>query len=238
MAGRKKRADVVLGYDVVRTVARGGERPAPAPAASPPSERPPRAAPRQAAHIGRTSLPSRHEVACYHCGYEFHVLGRQQMAVCSRCHEKLDVADHAIEAPFDGVLTTAGSVDVKQGAVIRGGELTASCIRLAGRMEGGALHAMRELRIAKTATFLEERAGYRDLVLEAGTRLRFRRALRCRDLTVRGRLSAQVESGGLVRVEAGGMIRGSVRAPRLAVEDGGGLKARLAVGAPAKGPAA
>ena len=63
----------------------------------------------------------------------------------------------------------------------------------------------------------------------AGAEVVFKRKVNYRDVEVLGLLKANVQATGLVRVRAGGLLRGRVRGPRLAVEEGGGLVAHLKI---------
>ena len=85
------------------------------------------------------------------------------------------------------------------------------------------------LELGPGARFNLKNARFKDIRIRPEARISIRRKLVCRNLYVEGELRATVQSEGMVRVRCGGFLKGSVATEHLAVESGGGLKARLKV---------
>lgn len=229
MAGTRK-TSVVDGYTVVRMVrhAKGGE-PEAAPAAPPPKREAPPPGEERKAHIGHTVLPTKHTIRCYECAYEFTLTARSPKTYCPKCRTILEWKDVLIQAEWTEPVKTAGTIRVGPQGVVKAGALIATDIILEGRVEEGTLEAFRWLEIGPGAAYEPDRMKAASLRVAAGTELKLKGKPVFRDVEVLGRLEARLETTGLVTVRAGGLLAGEVAGPRLAVEEGGGLRARLRI---------
>lgn len=235
-----RKAKVVDGYAAVQAVARATQRERPRNLVAPkqPSERAPTApGPHSdvpACRIGRTVVPPKHEVVCYECDYAFRLAGRARTTFCPRCRTVLDLIDYTIEDECSHTLKTAGTIRLARQGVLKAGLLRARDVILEGRVEGGRVQAVGRLEILPGATFPDEAVSARDLVVAPGARVELRAPARFRDVEIGGELRAELVAEGLVRIRAGGVLRGVVRGARLAVEEGGGLEAQLRIEPPSQ----
>lgn len=182
-----------------------------------------------ASRIRQTAVPVKHELLCYECGYAFVIRGVIHNTICPKCHRKLLMDDVSIDSEWTGNVKTVGNVEVRKNGVIKSGSITARDIVLEGNAEQAVLYVGRRLELCRGALFDLEKTTFKDLKVSSGASITIRRKLTCRDLDVEGELKASVHSDGVVCIRTGGLLRGSVKAPRLVVEEGGGLKARLKV---------
>lgn len=236
MAGKRK-ANVVDGFMVVKSLGQGHPPAHPSSPPPPPPPPPKKEKPKAASGAGRVALPSRHEIACYDCGWESFVLGQQRFAVCPKCRKKIDIVHYTIDNEFNGVIRTAGVVRITANAVISGGEIHASHIVLAGRVEEGLLNALRGLEIEAGGACPESKMRFGELRVGPGARIVFAEPVACRGLEVAGEIEGALSVAGLAAVRATGCLRGTLDCARLVVEDGAGLVARVSV-QPARAPAA
>lgn len=230
-----RKAKVVDGFTVVQMVRHhaGADVPAPpAPVKPPKRERPPEGEPRQT-HIGHTIKPTRYPIRCYDCGYEFQLTVRAQSTYCPKCRIMLDLVNYTIDGEWNDTLKTAGAIRITANGVVKSGKIMANDITLEGRLEGGTLEACRLLEVGPGSVFTEDAVSARDLRVGAGAQVVFKRKATFRDVEVLGFLKANLHASGLVSVRSGGFLRGRVRGPRLAVEEGGGLVADLKIESPA-----
>jgi hypothetical protein len=51
-------------------------------------------------HIGKTTMPTRHEVVCYECGFFFQMTGRPKSTFCPKCKANLTFSDLSIETAW------------------------------------------------------------------------------------------------------------------------------------------
>jgi cytoskeletal protein CcmA (bactofilin family) len=67
------------------------------------------------------------------------------------------------------------------------------------------------------------------LRIAPGAQFKFKHDARYRNVEILGALTAKLDATGVITVKAGGLLEGDIRAQRLVVEEGGGLKATLHV---------
>ncbi len=231
------RANMIDGFASVQAVRRAkprGEDPKYAPSRSrlPGSGKkaPAKKSGAPAPHVGRTALPPRFDILCYACGYRFVLTGRMGDSVlCSKCREALLTKDYTLDRPWSEPVKTVGTVVVAPGAVLSAVKIVARRVRVAADT-GQAEIECQDLEMDKGGTLDLGRATFRDLFVGEKARCSFSRVVACRKIEVRGRLTAKVRAEESVSIRVGGMVRGEIVTPRLAVEDGAGLSARLAIG--------
>jgi cytoskeletal protein CcmA (bactofilin family) len=179
------------------------------------------------ASIGRTALPSRHELVCYSCGYAFVVTGKLSKVFCSKCREELETGDHTIEGEWKKNIRTVGRVHVKSGAVVRDATIIATDIIVGGDCAQATLKPTRRVELDTGALLPPGLLDEHCVLVRAGARLSLDTPLRCSDLDIHGELQASAAPTGMVTIHAGGMFRGDLKAAHLTVHDGGGLSAKL-----------
>lgn len=241
-----KEPNVIDGFSSVRAVQRAGEagharpfktRPSPerlpgAGKGSGPKKdglRPP------ASRIGHTAIPKKNDLACYECGYAFVVQGIIHYPICPKCHCTLTMDNLSIGEPWTGDLRTIGDVEIKPDGV-GVGSIVARDIAIEGDAQRCELRATRRLELGRGARFNPDAAHYQDLLIRPGAKIEIRPPVLCRNLSVEGDLRATVFASGTISVKPGGLLRGEVNTAHLTVEDGGGLRATLAVHADAGPP--
>ena len=185
-----------------------------------------------ASRINHTALPTKHEIMCYECGYEFQLTGRTPTTHCPKCRKMLEIKDHIINGEWSETVKTAGKVDILSDAVIRSGKIMATDIRLSGRVEGGQLQAYRWLELNAGAVFDEKAIEPRNLRIGPGANVVLKRGLSLRDLEVHGVLKADVTAEGSVMIKTSGCLKGSLSSAHLTVEEGGGIKGRVRIEPP------
>jgi len=226
----------VSGYDVVRAAKRARELqgsappPPPRPPLAPPAQPPDQPEPEKSkARIGKTALPNKYEYTCYQCGYEFTVAGRVHTLYCAKCRTILNQANYTIDKRHDVSIVTAGSVTITPEGIWAGGTLTAREVVLEGKLEAGSIKATARLEIGPNADADWSKLEARDLALREGTTVTWEVPRVFRHVELAGQLEGALECTGSVTIRASGCLRGKVKAPRMKVEDGGGLLADVIV---------
>lgn len=237
--GSIEKAAVIDGFSSIQAIRRSGQE-SPEARTRPSSSRLPAhdadgatqsSEQRAKARIGHTALPTRHEIVCYECGYEHTITGRIHNPFCPKCHEELETGDVVVDTETDRCIKTVGTVEVKQGAALRHANVIASRLVLAGEIESSVVNIGGRLDIRKGARLDLQEIKYRDLFVAGDAKFSYRKKITCRDLTVEGELRAKVHTTGVARIRAGGLLRGEIHGEHLIVDDGGGLKAKVFVGA-------
>jgi cytoskeletal protein CcmA (bactofilin family) len=182
------------------------------------------------ARIGHTVMPAKYEIWCYECEYTFTMQGRIQDTYCPKCRKPLKVADYTIDKEWKKNIKTIGVLTINQGGVVRDATLIAREIILAGDIEGATVRACRRLELRAGAKFDIKAIELQDLHVASEARISIRRRVVCRNVQVDGTLRAKAYLDGCLTVAEGGSFRGEYHGPRLRVEDGGSLKARIFLG--------
>ena len=181
------------------------------------------------ARIGHTAIPVRRELLCYECGYGFVAHGKIHQPICPKCHRNLCMDDMTIAREWQGTVRTLGNVHIRKDGTITGGHITARDILIEGDASAGTLVAGHELQLGPGATFDISTITFSNLVVKPGARISLKRKLVAENVDVEGEVRLNLEATGLVKVHAGGFLKGTVKARHLIVEDGGGLKAKLKI---------
>lgn len=231
--GALRKSTEVDGLSVVRALRHaqeaGHDRPPPsAPAEpAPPSKPPPGEG--KAARIGRTVMPTRHEIVCYECGYAFQSTGHVHNLRCSKCKKLLDQADYTIDTECREPVRTTGNIRLAASGVLLAGALVGRDVVLAGRIEGGTVKANRRLELEAGAVFDPDVLTAPDLKIGCGLILKLKGTKMFRHVEVCGELDAELAASGVVTVRAGGHLKGLLLGHHLVVEEGGGLTARVEI---------
>lgn len=225
---RNRKSDVVDGFNVYKAAQRAAhEKKAPAEKAVPaPAE--PEAQKKIGSHIGRTVLPSKHDVTCYECGYDFQLTGAVKSTYCSKCRAQIAVENFTIKDEWTEDIKTAGTVTIKPDGDVVSGTIKANHIIVEGQASGGVLQAFRWLELRSSTSFDPERMTSAHLLIGPDAHL-ILPEVRYDEITVHGTLKARVFASGLVRIMDGGRVEGEVHGSQLAVEDGGSLRAEVEV---------
>jgi len=227
----RRKSDIVDGYSVCKAAQRaeehvvGREEPAPEPATkSAASTEDP-----IGKRIGRTVMPTRHHITCYECGFEFQLTGAIQKTYCAKCRAHLTVENVNVDGDWKKDITTAGTVHIRKNGVVQGGAIQANQIIVEGAVQGGSLSAFTWLELrGKTAIYDQDRMKSIGLRIGAGATL-ILPELHFHNIEVVGVLRTRVVASGCVHVRPGGLLEGEVCGQHLAVDDGGGLRAKLHV---------
>jgi cytoskeletal protein CcmA (bactofilin family) len=177
--------------------------------------------------FGHTALPTRHDIRCYACGYQFVVTGRPEKILCPKCKEQLHTGDKTICGPFTGTIQTVGTVTIHSGAVVTDSDITASVLRIAGICRKSRLTPGIRVELETGVEVDSAQLDSVDVVVAKGQEVSLNTELHCKTLNLEGKLHAQVRAGTGVTLQEGSTFRGRIHAPSLVVADGAALHADL-----------
>jgi len=231
---KNRKVNTLDSYATIRAVARSKPAPgAPASAADespgPSAEATPDAV-KLGARVARTTVPVKHQIDCYECGYKFQVHGRATTTHCPKCRALLDLSDHTIDTEWVDTIKTAGTIRLTPTGVLKNGDLIGADVILEGIIEGGRARALRTLELGAGAIFSEKAVSGPDLRIAPGAEFKFKHDAKYRNVEVLGTFRARLEATGLITVRPGGLLEGEIQTEHLIVEDGGGLRAELRIG--------
>ena len=231
---KNRKVNTLDAYATIRAVARTKSTPVSSPPTSGPNAEAATDVPatelqKLGARVASTAVPVKHLIECYECGYRFQTHGRATSTHCPKCRALLDLADHTIDAEWEETIKTAGTIRLAPTGVLKGGNLVGADVIVEGIIEGGRARALRLLELGAGAIFSEKAVSAPDLRVAAGAVFKFKQFARYHNVEILGTLNAKLDATGVITVKAGGLLDGDIRAQRLIVEDGGGLKATLHV---------
>jgi hypothetical protein len=174
-------------------------------------------------HIGRTVMPSRHEIICYDCGFMFEQTGQVRSAFCPKCRKNLEVGDYNItERGWSGSITTVGKVHVRPGSSLSGGVIRAGRVIMEGDAGTADIEIGGTLELKPGYVFDPARIRTRKLFVSKDVELALDNERTYRLVEVAGRLTGEVRSEKL-KVLKTGAFDGAFHGKGLIVEEGGGL---------------
>lgn len=227
---KNRKVNTLDSYATIRAVARTKSTPV-APASAPGEhEETAHDALKPGARMARTTVPVKHLIDCYECGYKFQVHGRATTTHCPKCRALLDLSDHVIDTEWADTVKTAGTIRLTSTGVLKNGDLIGADVILEGIIEGGRARALRTLELGAGAIFSEKAVSGADLRVGPGADFKFKQDAKYRNVEVLGTFRARLEATGMITVRSGGLLEGEVQTEHLVVEDGGGLKAQLHIG--------
>jgi cytoskeletal protein CcmA (bactofilin family)/predicted Zn-ribbon and HTH transcriptional regulator len=181
------------------------------------------------ARVARTTVPVKHSIECYECGYKFQVHGRATTTHCPKCRVLLDFKDYLIDSEWVETIKTAGTIRLTATGVLKSGDLIGAEVIIEGIIEGGRARALRTIELGAGAIFSEKAVSAPDLRIAPGAEFKFKQEARYHNIEIYGTLHAKLESTGIIIVKPGGLLSGEVHAQHLVVEEGGGLQAMLRI---------
>lgn len=227
------------GFSTVQALrkAKPGQAPRPTPASENPETAKSAVPSPQTARIRHTSMPARHPIRCYHCGFEFVHTGRLEKVLCHKCRMFLSTDPQTLDGIWSGRMQTLGTITVAASGHVKSGEVAAMDLILHGRVSGGRIDVMRRLELHAGSSPDLTLFRYTELTVHAGMTLVPADPIRCASLIVAGEVEATVECSGCVTIAATGLFRGSIRSPSLVIEDGASVEADVIIGNDAAQPA-
>ena len=100
---------------------------------------------------------------------------------------------------------------------------------LDGHVADSTIKICRRLELGSQASGDIAKIDTRDILVRADARISYRSKLRCENFIVEGNFRGTIEVSGLVTVKPGAFLQGRVKAARLLLEEGGGLKATVKI---------
>ncbi len=179
--------------------------------------------------IGRTVMPTKFEIICYKCGFEYCVTGRADYTYCPKCRERLERTDHVITGALTQNLVTVGKVHLTETASIDSATVVAREFILEGTVKSGRVEVTGMLEIGPNASYTEKLITARDLRIPAASKVTLRSHASYRNVEVMGRLKAKLRATGVITVKPGALLKGDIRGAHLVVEEGGGVFADLVI---------
>ncbi len=226
------KTNLIDGFAAVQAVRRaqtkhGGARKDSAQTPKPADKTPPKQSPAAlpVKRVGHTAMPTRRSIICYECGYGHTVAGALHNSFCPKCRKKLETGDKVIEGNWDSDVKTIGNVSILPGSIVKTASVYGNNISIAGDVRQAELHATSGIEILSGAKLDVTHLKTVKLHIPAENCIKLSQQLTCRKLEIDGELHADIMAEEIVKITAGGLLKGKVSCPSLIVESGAGLVA-------------
>lgn len=180
--------------------------------------------------MGRTAVPPKYNIKCYECGFSFIHTGILRDTLCPKCHVMLDASHHKIDSKCPNTLKTIGIVELNIPCP-SGTRIVAGDLLLTADATSAQIHVQRKLEVCQGGNFFVANTSADHIIIRHGTHLLLNGVLKCNILNVHGTIEGELKSDGLVIIESGGLIIGTLTATHISVKDGGGLQAKVSIAA-------
>jgi cytoskeletal protein CcmA (bactofilin family) len=183
------------------------------------------------ARFAHTAKPTLHKIECYACGYTYNVRGSLASVTCPKCRESLDVKDYIINGDKTKDIATVGIVEINTNGALKDSSIKANQIVIKGKLINSTAFANVSVELFGGATFDIDKIETNNLIIgEGNSILSLKEKLKHKNIEIRGKMKANIESSGTVKITSTGFFIGSIKAKTLIIEDGAGLLADLEIG--------
>lgn len=226
---------MIDGYMAVQSVRRNSDRQQdrPRPSTVAPDQELPdttsTSVPEKSLPFGHTAMPTRHNIHCYACGYQFVHSGRLDRVLCPKCREQLHTGDKTICGSYSGTVQTVGTVIIHSGASVTDSCITASVIRIAGECLKTKLNPGIRVELETGAAVDNAKLERVDVLIASGQQISLETELQCKSLTLNGHLRAQVHAREHVALGEASRFQGRIQSPSITIVDGAALRAELEI---------
>ena len=152
----------------------------------------------------------------------------------AKCRKTLVVDEQIIDSAWSGRVKTIGTVQVRDGGSLSKAHVVVGDLILDGHIEDSNVKICRRLELGSHASGDIAKIDTRDILIRRDAKVSYRSKLRCENFIVEGNFRGTIEVSGLVTVMAGAFLQGQVKAARLRLHEGGGLKATVKIAGTSK----
>ncbi len=168
------------------------------------------------------------EIACLSCSHKQQVSSAAQSSLCPSCGSYIDLRDFKIAGPFGRSIQTQGEV-----VVTSKGDLSSSrAVCREALVEGqvrGTLCCTGVVRVRLRGKIVGTIEGHH-VIIEKKADVEFVRPLKGHTIEINGKTSARIVCDGMVTINKGGILEGTVYAKAINVEKGGVFSGELFIG--------
>lgn len=175
--------------------------------------------------IGVTVVPKKRTITCYSCGYSFPATGKLHVPYCPKCKLLLCTDDIVIDGEQSSNVQTIGDVVIKSTAkLVDGITINGRSVTIGGDVSHCAtVFASEQIVLETGAVFSPTVLEQTNVIIPAGAEIKVSSTLKCKRLTVMGKIEGAISVAECLEIKAGGNVVGDVSAPSLVMELGAGL---------------
>ena len=168
------------------------------------------------------------EISCLSCHAKQQVSSSAQSSLCPKCGSYIDLRDFKIAGPFGRSIQTQGEVIVTSKGDLSSSRVVCREATIEGQLRGtlnctGVVHVKVRGKILGTIDS-------QNVVIEKKAEVEFMRPLKGHAIEINGKISARIVCEGMVTINKGGVMEGTIYAKSINIEKGGVFSGELFIG--------
>jgi len=170
------------------------------------------------------------DITCFDCAAVQTVSSSSTSSICPQCSAYIDLSDFKINTAFSRMIQTQGTVTIGSKADVTSSKVACREAYLQGKLRGN-LFCTGTANVkwkGKISGSLEAK----HIVIAKRSELEFIRTVKARSIEIAGKVSANLQVDGTVKITKRGWLEGTVHAKGIVVEKGGVFLGELVIGPP------
>jgi len=170
------------------------------------------------------------DITCFDCAAVQTVSSSSTSSICPQCSAYIDLSDFKINTAFSRMIQTQGTVTIGAKADITSSKVACREAYLQGKLRGN-LFCTGTANVkwkGKISGSLEAK----HIVIAKRSELEFVRTVKAKSIEIAGKVSANLQVDGTVKITKRGWLEGTVHAKGIVVEKGGVFLGELVIGPP------
>ena len=170
------------------------------------------------------------EITCFDCAAVQTVSSSSTSSLCPQCSAYIDLSDFKINTAFSRMIQTQGTVSIGPKADVTSSKVACREAYLQGKLRGnllctGTAHVKWK---GKVSGSLEAK----HIAIAKRSEVEFLRKVKAKSIEIAGKVSADLQVDGTVKITKRGWLEGTVYARGIVVEKGGVFLGDLIIGPP------
>ena len=168
------------------------------------------------------------EITCFDCGAVQTVSSSSTSSLCPQCSAYIDLSDFKINTAFSRMIQTQGVVKLGSKADVTSSKVACREAYVEGKLRGNLLctGTAQVNYKGKISGSIEART----IVITKRSDVEFVRPLKARSIEIAGKVSANLQVNGTVKIVKRGRLEGTVHAKGIVIEKGGIFLGELIIG--------
>jgi len=179
--------------------------------------------------IAHTTLPQKHNIVCYECGFSFTITGRLKDTICPKCHIMLEARDLLIETNWRGTIKSIGTVTIREGAILSDSLIISRNLALCVPIKKTEIIATNIIELDSGADFIDCKLKLANVCIKTNANLTITQKITCENMYIHGFFDGKVNVSNLVVIKETGCFQGELNSRRLIVEIGGKLIGNISI---------
>ena len=170
------------------------------------------------------------DITCFDCAAIQTVSSSSTSSICPQCSAYIDLSDFKINTAFSRMIQTQGTVTIGAKADVTSSKVACREAYVQGKLRGnlfctGTANVKWKGKISGSVEA-------KHIVIVKRSEVEFVRTLKARSIEIAGKVSANLQVDGTVKIAKRGWLEGNVHAKGIVVEKGGVFLGELIIGPP------